>query len=148
MFRDDREVFVYENPDLGIPICSLFNDDSYDNMNVYGTSGNSGKIDWDSWDIFIHVLVNRSLFVKKRGSMCPILLSYKGGFLVLTSLFRKRVIYVKNISCCTYLDDTIVVDTEELGSVRITFKRVCDALAIARVLSGFACGIYKAIPNK
>lgn len=146
LFSDDQEVVVSglygPSKNLGIPICSLFHDDIDDDMNVYGTSGTSGKVDWDSWDKFIQLLVKNSLFVKKKGSICPTLMKYRGGFIVLRGIIRKRVVCVKGINCCTCIDDTIVIETKEIGSVRITFKSECDALAVARVLSGFACGRY------
>lgn len=132
---------IDETPVRGIPICSLFRDDD---MEAYGAF--DGRVitnaEWDAWDRFIEVLIHGSLYVKKGRSVFPTLLAYKNGFLVLRTLFRKRVVCVKGVKCCTCIDNTIVIETEEYGHVRMTFKENCDALAVARVLSGFACGLY------
>lgn len=127
----------------GVPMCSLFGHGKNVSTMTYGGLQSSGFIDWDSWDIFIQKLVEDSLSVKKAGSVFPLKMKYERGSLVLSTLFMKKlVVCVRGVKSCTCIGNTIVVDTEEAGYIRLSFSTQKDALAIARVLSGFACGLY------
>jgi len=117
----------------GIPICSLFRDDEND---VFG------DIDWNSWDRFINILIKNSLYVKKAGSLFPVLCKYKNGFLIFRSLLNRRVVCVKGIECCSCISDTVLLETAEYGYIQLSFKKRSDALVVARIVSGFARGIY------
>ena len=126
-------MFDYYVNDL-IPIYSL--DGSGDGMSF----GSRDMIDWNSWDIFISMLMDSSIIVKKENGFS--LLSYSGGFLVLKSLTKKKVICVKGIKTCTRKNNLMVIDTEEYGFIRLTFSKVEHAIPITKVLMGFISGIY------
>jgi len=134
LYKDKNEVFDYVN-DLNIPIYSLYG--SGDGMSF----GSRDTIDWNSWDIFISLLMDSSIIVKKENGF-SILLSYSNGFLVLKSLTKKKVICVKGIKSCTRKNNLMVIDTEEYGFIRLTFSKVEHAIPITKVLMGFISGIY------
>ena len=133
LYKDKNQMFDYYVNDL-IPIYSL--DGSGDGMSF----GSRDMIDWNSWDIFISMLMDSSIIVKKENGFS--LLSYSGGFLVLKSLTKKKVICVKGIKTCTRKNNLMVIDTEEYGFIRLTFSKVEHAIPITKVLMGFISGIY------
>ena len=129
----------------GIPICSLYGNGEIKGLMLYGSLDSTGYLDWDSWDIFISRLMNKKFSVRKYGNLLYSKLSYRQGFLELTDVFlKKKVICVKGIKSCTCIGNTILVNTEEYGHLRLTTKKSDKyvALAITRILSGFASGIY------
>ena len=114
-YKEDNGVFDSVTKGSNIPIYSLYG--GGDGMS-FGNSRDS--IDWSSWDMFISLLIESSILVKKDASSR--LLSYSNGFLVLRSFRRKKVVCVKGIKRCTRKKKLMVIDTEEYGLMRLKFS--------------------------
>ena len=133
-FYKDQENEVFDSSQSSnIPIFSL--DGSGDGMS-FGKS--RAEIDWSSWDMFISLLMDSSILVKKDERSR--LMSYSNGFLVLKSFTKTKVICVKGIKSCMRKNRLMVIDTEEYGVIRIMFSKMEHAIPITKVLMGFVAG--------
>ena len=158
-------------PIQGIPIYSLFDDDSdsldettnalldandvrdvefgipicslYKDGEDTMTYGNSAAtIDWNSWDTFIQMLVSSHLYVKKDGCLYSRRLSFERGFLVMRSLMHRKVVCVRAIKSCVRIGRHVMIDTEEYGFIQLKFSKLEHSVAFSRVISGFVAGLY------
>ena len=140
VFNEDEQEFFQRNTSLKtnhqVPIYTL--DGEGDGM----CYGDADTIDWHSWDTFIRSLVLSKLLVKKNDCLYPRQLSYERGFLVIKSLFDKKVVCVKGIRSCVRVGMGVVIDTVEYGELSITFSEAVHVLAFSKVISGFVTGLY------
>ena len=97
-------------------------------------------VNYICWEKFNKQFGLSTYIVYVNGSNAPFTLSYDGGFLVMSTLFSKKPICLRNLRKCTREGKMVTMDTMEYGLISFKLSNVTSAIAFCSVIGGFMCG--------